>query len=180
MEWVESGLRWETVIGPEPFMQPALKKIVMIKEDIVRANFWNESTGYCDCCGKQSKTIWGDLADSSGAKAVYFVQWTVDEPGHMANFDMVVGPWGGGTSPADRVLVSLVYQPRSGGGSFMVANGKGRHADDRSLCSRALEREDVIGTPLANQVFLLVDSLWLTEPRMEEIQALDSLAQSSS
>jgi hypothetical protein len=93
----------------------------MSEVDIVRANFWNESTGHCDCCGKQSKTVWGDLADSSGTSAVYFVQWTVNEPGHMPNFDIVLGPWGDGTAPSDRVLVSLLYQPRSGGGSFMVA-----------------------------------------------------------
>jgi len=152
----------------------------MSNEDIVRANFWNESTGHCDCCGKQSRTIWGDLADSFGAKAVYFVQWTVDEPKHMPNFDMVIGPWGDGTSPTDRVLVSLLYQPRPGGGAFIITNGKGRRADDRSLCARALDRADVAGTPLANQVFSLVDSLWLTEPRIEGIQALDNLAQQRS
>lgn len=61
----------------------------------------------------------------------------------------------------------------------MVVSGKGRRADDRSLCGRALEREDVIGTLLANEVFSLVDSLWLTEPRIEEIRALDKLAHSS-
>ena len=148
----------------------------MSKEDIVRATFWNESKGHCDCCGKQSKTIWGDLADSSGTKAVYFVQWTVGEPGHMPNFDIVLGPWGEGTDPCDRILVSLLYQPRPGGGSFMVTSGKGRRADDRSLCGRALERVDVIGTPLANEIFSLVDSLWLTEARIEEIRVLDTLA----
>ena len=145
-------------------------------EDIVRANFWNESTGYCDCCGKQSKTIWGGLGDSSGTKALYFVQWTVDQPQHMPNVDIVLGPWGEGIAPQDRMLVSLLYQPRLGGGSFMVASGKGRRADDRTICDRALERTDVIGTPLANEVFSLVDVLWLTEPRIEEIRALDTIA----
>lgn len=151
--------------------------LFMIESDIVRANFWNESTGHCDCCGKQSKTVWGDLANLSGTKAVYFVQWTVDEPGHMPNIDIVLGPWGEGTEPSDRVLVSLLYKPRPGGGSFMVASGKGRRADDRSICARALERADVIGTVLAKETFSLVDALWLTEPRMQEIRALDNLAQ---
>jgi hypothetical protein len=41
-----------------------------------------------------------------------------------------------------------------------------------------LERAEVVGTPLANQVFSLVDSLWLTEPRLEGIRALDTLAHS--
>jgi len=152
----------------------------MNDEDIVRANFWSESTGYCDCCGKQSRTIWGDLGDSSGAKAVYFVQWTVDQPQHMPNFDIILGPWGEGTAPQDRVLVSLLYRPRLGGGSFMVASGKGRRADDRALCDRALERTDVIGTSLANEVFSLVDSLWLTEPRIEGIRALDTITQAEA
>ena len=58
----------------------------------------------------------------------------------------------------------------------MVTSGKGRRADDRSLCGRALERVDVIGTPLANEIFSLVDSLWLTEARIEEIRVLDTLA----
>jgi hypothetical protein len=37
----------------------------------------------------------GDLTNSSGAKAVYFVQWTVDEPGHMPICGIVIGlgPW---------------------------------------------------------------------------------------
>ena len=98
----------------------------------------------------------------------------------MPDFDIVLGPWGDGTAPNDRVLVSLLYQPRPDGGSFMVANAKGRRADDRSLCGRALERADVIGTPLANEVFSLVDSLWLTEPRIEEIRAMDNLVQPRS
>ena len=152
----------------------------MSEENIVRANFWNASTGHCNCCGTQSRTIWGDLADSSGTRAVYFVQWTVNEPGHMPHFDIVLGPWGEGTAPGDRVLVSLLYQPRPGGGSFMVASGKGRRADDRSLCGRALERADVIGTPLANEVFSLLDALWLSEPRIEEIRAMDALAHGHS
>lgn len=152
----------------------------MNDEVIVRANFWNQSTGCCDCCGKQSKTIWGDLGDSSGTKAIYFVQWTVDQPQHLAIFDIVLGPWGEGTTPKDRVLVSLLYQPRLGGGSFMIASGKGRRADRRTLCDRALERADVIGTPVANEAFSMVDSLWLTEPRIEEIRAFDRIVQSQA
>lgn len=150
---------------------------VMSDEDIFQSNFWNEATGYCDCCGKQSKTIWGDLADSSGTKAVYFVQWTVDQPQHMPIFDIVLGLWGEGSTPKDRVLVSLLYQPRLGGGSFMISSGKGRRADRRTLCDRALERAEVIGTPVASEAFSMVDALWLTEPLMEAIRALDDVVQ---
>jgi hypothetical protein len=148
----------------------------MTDEQIVAAKFWNESSGHCDCCGRQSKTIWGDLSDTAGTKAIYFVQWTVGGPEHLPNVDLVLGPWGEGSEPTDRMLVSLAYQPRQGGGSLMIVNGEGRRADDRRVCGRALVREEVIGLPLASEVFLLVDALWLTEPRISEIRALDELA----
>lgn len=82
-----------------------------------------------------------------------------------------------GTTPKDRVLVSLLYQPRLGGGSFMISSGKGRRADRRTLCDRALERAEVIGTPVASEAFSMVDALWLTEPRMEAVRALDDVVQ---
>jgi hypothetical protein len=148
----------------------------MAEENIVRAEFWDESEGQCDCCGHQSRTIWGKLADSDGTKALYFVQWTSERPVHFPNFDLVLGPWGDGTAASDRVLVSLVYRPRPGGGAFMVIDGAGRPADKRSICGRALARVDVIGTPLAQEAFALLDALWLTEPRLKAIQAMDDTA----
>ena len=152
----------------------------MTEESLIPANFWDESAGYRNCCGKQSKTTWGNLEDSSGAKVIYFFQWTVNDRYHMPCFDIVLGPWGDGTAPSDHVLVSLQYQSRPGGGSFMVAGGKGRRADDRNLCGRAPERADVIGTPLANDVFAFADAVWLTEPRIEQIRALDNFAHAGS
>jgi hypothetical protein len=148
----------------------------MTEENTVRANFWDESTGQCDCCGHESRTIWGNLSDSNGTRAVYFVQWTTEKPVHYPNFDLVLGPWGDGTSASDRVLVSLVYKPRPGGGSFRVISGAGRRADSPGICGRALTREEVIGTPLAQEAFSLVDALWLTEPRIEAIRQLDDMA----
>jgi hypothetical protein len=77
---------------------------------------------------------------------------------------------------SDRVLVSLEYRPGEDGGSFMVINGEGRNADDRSICGRALQREEIVGTPLATKVFALVGALWLTEPRIAEVRSLNNVA----
>ncbi|MGA0611234.1 hypothetical protein [Caldimonas sp. KR1-144] len=140
------------------------------------ATFWNESAGHCECCGRTSRTIWGDLSDSNGTHAVYFVQWTVGAPEHPPNIDLVLGRWGEGAEPSDRVLVSLLFQPGREGGSFMVTSGHGRPADDRSVCGRALRREEVVGTPLAADIFALVDALWLSEPRIEEVRKLNNVA----
>jgi hypothetical protein len=61
-----------------------------------------------------------------------------------------------------------------------VIDGKGRPADDRTLCGQALDRADVIGTALAHEVFTLLDALWLTEPRMNEIRALDNISHAAA
>jgi hypothetical protein len=137
------------------------------------ANSWNESQGTCACCGRQTRTVWGDLSDPAGTHAVYFVTWTPGVPEHAPNVDLVLGRWGEGAASGDRVLVALRYHPKAGGGAFTVIDGQGRPADDRSVCGRALRRVEVIGTPLATEVFALVDALWLTEPRMAEIRGFD-------
>lgn len=151
----------------------------MTEHATVQAECWNESGGHCDCCGNQTRSISGGLSDGEGARAAYLVRWTVGQPQHTPDFDLIIGLWGDGTGPQDRVLVSLSYHPRPGGGFFMVVSGKGRPGDNRNLCDRALEREEVIGTPLAQEAFALVDALWLTEPRIAEIRALDDLAHSA-
>lgn len=135
---------------------------------------WKESMGTCSCCGRASKTIWGDLSQGEATVAMYFVQWTVGAPEHNPNIDLIIGPWGEEAKPEHRLAVSLLYRPAQAGGSFMVIDGEGRRTDDRSLCGRALKRVEVIGTPLAQEIFALVDAVWLTEPRIGEVKALDN------
>ena len=146
----------------------------MSQSSSVVATFWKESSGHCDCCGRESKSIWGDLSDAGDRRAVYFVHWTVGAPEHHPNVDLIIGRWGEAAKPTDRVLVSLEYRPGPDGSSFMVISGEGRAADDRSVCGRVLRREEVVGTPLAAEVFALVDALWLTEPRIEEVRAFNN------
>lgn len=137
---------------------------------------WKESAGTCACCGRKSKTIWGDVSRSGATLAVYFVQWTVGAPDHKPSIDLVIGPWGEGTKLDNRFLVSLLYKPGGDGGSFMVIDGEDRLASKRSVCGRAMRRAEVVGTALAGEVFALVDALWLTDPRMQEARALGSEA----
>jgi hypothetical protein len=108
--------------------------------------------------------------------AVYFVQWTVGAAEHNPNIDILIGSWGEGSRPQDRVLVSLLFRPSSDGGSFMVIDAEGRLAKTRDLCEKALRRVEVVGTPLAQEVFALVDSIWVTEPRIVEVKELNNVA----
>lgn len=107
---------------------------------------------------------------------MYFVQWTLGAPEHDPNIDLIVGPCGEEAKPEHRLAVSLLYRPARAGGSFMVIDGEGRRTDDRALCWRALKRAEVVGTPLAQEVFALVDAVWLTEPRIGKVKELDNAA----
>jgi hypothetical protein len=150
--------------------------MLMNKSPQILATPWNESSGICDCCGRTSKTIWGNLSANDRTLAVYYVRWTVDAPEHNPSIDLLVGEWGDGANAQNRVLVSLLFQPSANGGAFMIVDGQGRLADSRDLCARALRRAEVVGTPLAQEVFGLVDAIWLTEPRIAEVQKLNKLA----
>ena len=135
---------------------------------------WKESSGICECCGNTSKTIWGDVSSPEQTVAIYYVQWTVGSAEHLPNVDIVIGPWGEGTEPKQRILVSLLFQPGEDGGSFMVTDSEGRPANSSEICGRALKRAEIVGTPLAEEVFRLVDTIWLQDPRVVEVKNLKS------
>ena len=83
--------------------------------------------------------------------------------------DLLIGSWGDGTGPDDRVLASIMFRPSVSGGAFMVIDAKERLASKRELCGRALQRVEVVGTPLAAEIFSLLDGIWLTDPRINEV-----------
>ena len=136
----------------------------------LKATPWDESVGFCDCCGRGSKTVWGDITADGQTVAVYYVQWTLASREHDPNFDFILGAWGDGADPSRRVLVSLLYRHGEQGGAFMVIDSEQRRANDPTLCGRALKRAEVIGTPLATEVFQLVDAVWTQDPRIADIR----------
>src|SRR5579862_9759866 len=93
----------------------------------LRVEVGGDSSGHCDCCGNESKTIWGYVRDSEVPVAAYFVHWTERAPGHYPNVDLVIGQWGGESDRTSRVLISLKYQPKKGGGALMVIDVGRRH-----------------------------------------------------
>lgn len=124
-----------------------------------------ESSGHCDCCGRESHTIWGYVHEAEGPTlAAYFVRWTdghVDELG--INLDLIVGTWGGGSSSADRAVISLLQrQMDDGRPSLMVIDAK----PEPSVADAALPRDEVVGTPLAAQIFRITDAIYEQDARL--------------
>ena len=126
-----------------------------------------ESGGHCDCCGNDSRCVWGMVHDGDVTLAAYWMNWTVghlSEPG--ASLDLMLGRWGDEASVDDRVLVSMVHrQQPDGTPALMVIDAGDRPAAKGELVGTALTRADVVGTPLAAQVFALVDAIYEQDGR---------------
>jgi hypothetical protein len=103
----------------------------------------------CECCGDKTRVEQGLVSDAETAVVAYFVTWT---PGrldsHGAFFDMIVGAWGEGTDTSDRVAVSLELGWVDGDPQFYVRDAANRPVARSSLVSRALLRNEVLGTEL--------------------------------
>ena len=128
----------------------------------------DESGGVCDCCGNASRNVWGLVHSGERTVAAYWLHWTV---GHLdtdgANFDLIIGPWGDGTGPQDRFAASLLYrEPADSPPAFMVIDTSERQFAGSDLFQSVLRREDIIGTPIAEQLFAFVDAIWLQDSRI--------------
>jgi hypothetical protein len=114
--------------------------------------------------------VWGYVHSGQSTLAAYFVHWTLGHvPDRGANIDLIVGPWGDNTSSDDRCAVSLAYRQLDTGPSFMVINAAERDIAKSSLVGRALNRSEVIGRPIADDVFAICDAVWLQDPRINEL-----------
>ena len=135
----------------------------------IEANDSNDF-GPCECCGAMSRTVSGFVHCGDEAQAAYLVQWTLGQvERHGANFDLIIGKWGDAADSKDRCAVSLELRRTSTGPAFMVIDSGNRPAASSDLVGKALAREEVIGTPFAEQAFELVDVIWLQDARIAEL-----------
>jgi hypothetical protein len=126
----------------------------------------HEHRGHCSCCGTDTVATRGKLVNGSRQIAAYLVKWTVDQPSHgmiwLVSFR---------SERNEDLVVCLRYFFEEG--SFMV-RGLGDETwtpEELEGYSRLLDRDEVIGTPLAERVFAMVDEIWLTDPHVLEFVA---------
>jgi hypothetical protein len=130
----------------------------------------SQDFGPCECCGDRSRRVWGFVHRGDATEAAYGVHWTLGKVAeHGAHVDLILGRWGEGAERADRYAVSLEFRPGAG---VMVIDASERDIARSELVSRALRREEVIGTPLAQRVFDLIDAIWLQDGRIAEVSGL--------
>ncbi len=119
--------------------------------------------GHCECCGTTTKRVWGFVRRNAEPVGAYFVAWTQGKPDHGAKFDLILGKWGDAAIKDDRYAVALDYRLIEGTPQFMVVDALNRATSGSPLVGTALKRTDVIGTPLATQVFAIVDAVYMSD-----------------
>lgn len=114
--------------------------------------------------------VWGFVYDLDAATAAYFVEWT---PGHESNraaFDLILGAWGEDTDNSDRQAVSLDFRRLESGPAFMVTDARERAVASSPLISKALNRDEVVGSDIAHRIFAICDVVYLGDPRLSVLR----------
>jgi hypothetical protein len=124
-------------------------------------------SGRCACCGKSKHTAWGFVYEDDAPRACYFVEWVAGHSIATARFDVVVGRWSDDTTESDRTAVSLDYRS----GSFELADAEGRPAAE---VGRATKKDDVAGTPLADEVLNISRAVLAGDDRFRELAKVPS------
>jgi hypothetical protein len=126
--------------------------------------------GPCECCGDLSLLASGMVRLDDEPYAVHQVHWTTQQVArHGAEFYLILGRWGDGTTAADKFAVALHFFVESDRFGFMVVDADQTPMASHPLVGRALPRESVIDTPLAQEVFKLVDAIWLEDENISEV-----------
>ena len=126
--------------------------------------------GPCECCGDVSRRATGMVRRDGDPYALYEVVWTTQQVvRHGAEFTVVLGRFGDDTTSADTFAVTLHYFIEPDRFGFMVVDANETPIASNPLVGRALAREEVVGTPLAQEVFNLVDAIWVEDTNIAEI-----------
>src|SRR5262245_17692263 len=123
--------------------------------------------GVCACCGTDTAYTRGVVRNGRERVARYLVKWAIGNRLHDMRW-LIALPQSG--SERD-LVVSLIYSFEQD--SFMVRH-RGEELwtpEELAGFGDLLHREHVIGTPLADRVFSVVDDIWLTDPYIQEFVA---------
>jgi hypothetical protein len=124
----------------------------------------------CECCGQNSRTVWGLARRGGGALAAYFVHWTLGRVADTgAHVDLILGAWGDDATKADRYAVSLAYRRTSKGPAFMIVDATDRRIAQNELVGRGMRRDEVMGSKVAMLAFEVVDAIWVNDERIREL-----------
>ena len=131
-----------------------------------------QSTGVCECCGHESRTVWGYVSSQQTAQCAYFVHWTRGKPDHYPNIDLLIEA-SDAMGHRSRVLVSWIYSSEHY--AFMVVDSAARPVASTELCAHALSRSDVLADErLLAEARRVLDTICAHDERIRELLPNDA------
>lgn len=122
-----------------------------------------------------SRLVLGYIHGEGIRPAAYQVHWTLGQvERHGAEVYLFLVRSGDGEQPEDRIGVALHFHRTAESHGLTVVDAGDTPLARHELVGRALSRDEVIGTPLAAEVFALVDFIWEQDARIAEISLMDS------
>jgi hypothetical protein len=112
--------------------------------------------GKCPCCNFKTKQVTGAVYINDDYETLYLARWTVQAPHHGIAFLILISETG--------ACVSILYSFEEE--SFMVVGEDGYNWNLSHL--RVLDRNDVIGTPLAELVFAFLDEIFIHDSELRK------------
>jgi hypothetical protein len=130
----------------------------------------SNDTGICDCCGRSSRCVWGCAYADGRCFAAYYVHWTLGHiPDRGANIDLILGEWGEAATAERRSGLALAYRLMETGPSMMVIDANARPFSRSPLIGQVLRRDEVIGSPLAQEAFAVASAVLEQDERVAEL-----------
>jgi hypothetical protein len=177
--WVELSTRFEALRGElRAKGESALAAVDADDAPHFAIEHPNEKeSGPCECCGCMSRLVTGFVRRHGEQYAAFQVHWTLGQLArHGASVYVILGRWGDDATAADRFAVAMRYRNDAETRGLMVVDADQTSIATNPLVGRTLRRDEVIGTPLAEEVFELIDFLWLTDGRLAELASSSSPA----
>lgn len=119
----------------------------------------------CACCGAVTRIARGFVYKAGTAHAVYLVRWAVGQSHHDAELAVSIGGWCD-ADQSPRVWVALDLRQTENGPAFMVVDAQNDAWGGEDLLGEPRTRSDVVSTPLASEVFRIVDAIALQDTRL--------------
>ena len=120
----------------------------------------------CQCCGNETRRVYGFVFQDSNAYAVYFAAWTVGHVETGVAIAICLGDWGEDSSPTGRYCVSLMCRATDDQFQFTVIDPTQSPWADITLVGKRLRREEALAHPEAGEFFHIAEHVISDDPRV--------------
>ena len=119
----------------------------------------------CVCCGATSRIVRGFVYEAGTARAVYLVRWSFGPRHRDGDVAVSIGGWCD-ADPSQRRLVALSLRQLEKGPAFMVVDAASTQWGEEDELGAPMGRDEVIGTPLAREIFAILDAVAQQDARV--------------